>query len=52
MFQANKSIRTLNSIQIDGTPINFVNHTKFLGVCIDKDLSWTVHTDKVTLKLQ
>ena len=52
LFRANKNITFPKYIKIDDTPINFVNYTKFLGVWIDKDLCWTVHTDKLSLKLQ
>ena len=52
LFHANKSVTAPNSIQIDNTPIIFVNHTKFLGVWIDKDLTWTIHMDKVALKIK
>ena len=52
LFHANKSVTVPNSIQIDNTPIIFVTHTKFLGIWIDKDLTWTIHTDKVALKIQ
>ena len=52
LFRADKNITFPKSIKIDNTPINFVNYTKFLGVWIDKDLCWTVHTDKLTFKLK
>ncbi len=37
-------------ITIDGTPVERVSNTKFLGVNITKDLTWTIHTQSVVRK--
>ena len=39
-------------LSIDNSEIEFVDHTKFLGVWIDKSLNWITHTNKVILKIQ
>ena len=52
LFHATKIRKLPDQVYIDNVSINFVNHTKFLGVWIDKDLKWNIHTDHVTLKLQ
>jgi len=38
-------------IPIDNTIIERVTHTKFLGVFIDKDLSWKYHTSHIFVKV-
>ena len=54
LFRANNSIKTSNltGIKIDNEEIKFVNNTKFLGVWLDKALDWTVHTNKLLMKIQ
>ena len=41
-----------DSLTIENSCITFVDYTKFLGVWIDKNLTWTAHTNRVILKLQ
>ena len=38
-------------LKIDGKPILEVNCSKFLGVYIDKDISWRVHIGKIITKI-
>ena len=38
-------------LKIDGKLIQKVNESKFLGVIIDRDLSWRVHITNVKLRL-
>ena len=38
-------------LKIDGNLIKMVNDSKFLGVYIDKSVSWRVHIDKVKTKI-
>ena len=38
-------------ITVDGTDIPLVNNTKFLGVHINNQITWTTHTDQVHKKL-
>ena len=52
-FKANsKSKLTLSSIEADGVKIPFVDHTKFLGIWIDKSLDWDHHTRILIRKLK
>ena len=41
-----------DSLKIENSCINFIDHTKFLGVWIDKNLTWTAHTNRVIQKIQ
>ena len=40
-----------DDIIINGSKINEVSHTKFLGVIIDKNLTWKNHIDYVCSKV-
>ena len=40
-----------NALSIDGIPIKEVTESKFLGVFIDKKISWRVHIGKVRTKI-
>ena len=46
-----KSIGDCFVINIDGTKIERVDHTKFLGVYIDETLNWKQHTSHVSSKI-
>jgi hypothetical protein len=35
------------SIKFYGTDINYTDHSKFLGVWLDKNLRWSIHTQKL-----
>ena len=39
------------SLFIDKTKINIVNETKFLGICIDKNLNWSNHIKLIACKI-
>ena len=52
IFKSKK--RKLNqtvSIKINEQPIELAKYTKFLGVCIDEELSWKHHIDQVVSKI-
>ena len=52
IFQAkNKKIHHNLQVQMNDQRIEQVNNTKFLGLIIDKDLSWKYHINQVTLKI-
>ena len=43
-FKNSPSVRNrINNICIDGTQIDTVNHTQFLGVIIDNKINWNEH---------
>lgn len=47
LFGSKRHTSTLSAtISIDSTPISPVDHTKFLGVIIDKQLNWNLHITK------
>ena len=46
-----KVINTFPNIQINKTPLNFVQHYKFLGILIDDTLSWDAHIHYLSNKL-
>jgi hypothetical protein len=46
-----KNFTELDNISINNVPIACVQSTKFLGVYIDSNLSWTTHTNYVCNKL-
>ena len=48
---ANVSSNDRIILKIDGNLIKEVTQSKFLGVFIDKDISWRVHIGKVATKL-
>ena len=53
LFKGNSQSRTnIQSITINGTPLPFVNHTKFLGIWIDTKLQWNEHVSRLLLKLK
>ena len=52
LFKANKKISCPSHLLVDNSKINFVSHTKFLGVWIDEQLLWDVHVNKLLLKVQ
>ena len=53
LFKANsKSKLTMSSIEAEGVKIPFVDHTKFLGIWIDKFLDWDHHTRILIRKLK
>ena len=39
------------NIELNGTPINRKDHTKFLGVYIDQNLNWNVHIKHISRKI-
>jgi hypothetical protein len=39
-----------SSIQLYDTVINYVEHSKFLGVWLDKNLKWSIHTKTLANK--
>ena len=52
-----KSIQRINfdlpsGLKIDNEEIRFVDHTKFLGVWIDCNLNWNIHTNRVIMKIR
>ena len=47
-FKKKKHTTPVTRISIDNTPILPVEHTKFLGVIIDQNLSWKYHILKTT----
>ena len=38
-------------LSINGTPVNHVSTSKFLGVLIDADLTWGSHIEKLAKKI-
>ena len=50
--KTNEKLRIPLSLKLENSYINFVDHTKFLGVWIDKNLTWTAHTNRVIQKIQ
>ena len=51
-FLHRKSSGKITSIKIDNTQLPFVKETKFLGIWLDKKLSWNSHTTKLINKLK
>ena len=49
-YQPNKRVNE-PQIKIDNIPIDCVSHFNFLGITIDKSLSWTQHIAKVQCKI-
>ena len=41
-----------DGLKLENSYINFVDHTKFLGIWIDKNLTWTTHTNRVIQKIK
>ena len=41
-----------DGLKLENSYINFIDHTKFLGVWIDKNLTWTAHTNRVIQKIK
>ena len=52
LFKAKPSIKEPVELKFDTSTIKFVDSVKFLGVWIDQNLSWRVHTSKLILKIQ
>ena len=50
--KTNEKLQIPPSLKLENSNINFVDHTKFLGVWIDKNLTWTAHTNRVIQKIQ
>ena len=50
MLFSNKNIQ-LKTIKMGANDIRFVDNTKFLGVFIDRKLTWTEHVEKVIQKI-
>ena len=46
-----KSYKLENSVMIAGSSIEQVHQTKFLGMIIDKNLTWRFHVDHVCSKI-
>ena len=46
-----KRVQCDDKVQIMGTNIEQVHHTKFLGVIIDSTLSWKNHIDYICSKV-
>lgn len=52
IFFQNRSLNYhLPPIVLENTPLNQVEHTKFLGIHIDKNLNWKYHIDDVCSKI-
>ena len=51
LFSNNKKLK-LDEITINDTSIKMVSHTKFLGIWIDKNLTWHEHISRVHQKIQ
>ena len=47
MIFTNKPTHANVKIVFNGTPIDKVNYTRFLGVIIDNNLTWKYHCQKV-----
>jgi hypothetical protein len=47
-----KQQREHSPIHIDGTAVEKVESFKFLGVHINNDQKWSIHTDRVVKKVQ
>lgn len=43
--------KCIANIIIDGNPIKQLNETNYLGICIDKNLSWDSHVSKICSKI-
>ena len=52
LFKTKSNVQCPLWLMVDNEPIKFVDHTKFLGVWIDENLSWDVHINKLLLKIQ
>jgi hypothetical protein len=39
------------AIKIDDTVINYTDHSEFLGIWLDKNIKWSLHTQKLASKL-
>lgn len=51
IFHTSRRRVTAPDINIDGVNIDWVDHFDFLGIVIDKHLTWNQHIDKITTKL-
>lgn len=51
LFQNRSRNYSIPPVLVDGTIIEQVSHTKFLGVIIDENLNWKYHIDQTCLKL-
>ena len=51
LFSKNKNLK-LNEITINDISIKMVTHTKFLGIWIDKNLTWHEHISRINQKIQ
>ena len=52
VFTHPKSIRKISNISLDNAKIPFIMETKFLGMWLDRDLSWNSHLMKLCAKLK
>ena len=52
LFKAKTIKKEPTHLKIDSSYITFVDNVKFLGVWIDHELNWKVHTCKLILKIQ
>jgi hypothetical protein len=51
LFHTVRKNVTFPNISINGTPIEFVESFDYLGIIIDKNLSWKAHISKISVKL-
>ena len=51
LFSNNKKL-TLNKLEVDEITINFVAYTKFLGIWINRNLTWKEHMSRITQKIK
>ena len=52
LFKAKPLKHVPLELKIDSNSIRFMDNVKFLGVWIDQNLTWKVHTSKLILKIQ
>ena len=51
MFHMPQKVVEAPELKLDGTIIEYVNEFNFLGICIDKHLTWKSHINYITNKL-
>ena len=50
LFSKNRNF-SLKQVSMDNINIKFVTHTKFLGLWIDKDVTWNKHVSRINQKI-